>query len=280
VIILAVFLLGCQTAEVFSARAPGEQLESVRLPAEDWKVLLVAGSYTDEDEQIFNWDRAVSGMQDWLLSQGVQQQNIRLLSSMPSLIGTQQKGTEILPTEERFIEQALADLDIEPGEPVMIYISSHGGKNQGIWLERRPEFLSNFELKELLDNYLPDNPAVLLLSACYSGQFILGEVEGEDYYDKAAPVLVSDQRIILTAARNDRSSFGCGAGSEMPVWDAALLEAVQASESSSTWQDISLSIKAYIKGEESSFEESSRSYPQASVPKAIDADLSGLFASP
>jgi hypothetical protein len=99
----------------------------------------------------------------------VKQQNIRLLSSMPSLIGTQQKGTEILPTEERFIEQALADLDIEPGEPVMIYISSHGGKNQGIWLERRPEFLSNFELKELLNNYLPDNPAVLLLSACYSG---------------------------------------------------------------------------------------------------------------
>jgi hypothetical protein len=276
---------GCLSAPILSAAAPGS-LEPGEAPGaqaylpEDWKVLLVAGSYTDEDQEILNWDRAMEGMQDWLLVQGVLPQNIRILTSTPTRIGRDQRGTEVQPAEVRFIEESLVSLDINEGEPVMIYISSHGGKNLGIWFERRREYLSSNNLHRYLETYLPQNPAVILLSACYSGQFIQGEVSGEDHYTRDADSLVQDHRIILTAARNDRSSFGCGAGSKMPVWDAGLMEALAEAGPESSWRKLAQRVKDYVKSQEQGYEEDSRSYPQASVPQQADQLLAGLFASP
>ena len=61
----------------------------------------------------------------------------------------------------------------------------------------------------MLDATCGQRPTVAIISACHSGIFL----------DDAAP-----NRIILTAARADRTSFGCGAGFEFTYYDSCLLD--------------------------------------------------------
>jgi hypothetical protein len=56
---------------------------------------------------------------------------------------------------------------------------------------------------------------VVVVSACYSGVFVAG--------------LARPNRLVLTAARRDRSSFGCGESDRYPFFDACVLEAMPAS---------------------------------------------------
>jgi hypothetical protein len=51
---------------------------------------------------------------------------------------------------------------------------------------------------------------VVIISACFSGVFI--------------PVLAASNRMIFTAARPDRTSFGCGASDKYPYFDACILQ--------------------------------------------------------
>ena len=51
---------------------------------------------------------------------------------------------------------------------------------------------------------------MVLVSACYSGVFV-------------GPSMQKKNRIILTAARQDRTSFGCSAENEYTYWDSCLI---------------------------------------------------------
>ena len=51
--------------------------------------------------------------------------------------------------------------------------------------------------------------AIVVISACFSGVFV--------------PALAGDQRMILTAARPDRTSFGCGESDKYPYFDDCFL---------------------------------------------------------
>ncbi|MEJ0064365.1 MAG: C13 family peptidase [Caulobacteraceae bacterium] len=53
-------------------------------------------------------------------------------------------------------------------------------------------------------------PTVVIISACFSGVFV--------------PALADNNREILTAARPDRSSFGCSESDKYPYFDACMLK--------------------------------------------------------
>ena len=53
---------------------------------------------------------------------------------------------------------------------------------------------------------------MVVISACFSGVFI--------------PALAGPDRLILTAARRDRSSFGCGEADTYPFFDGCILDAL------------------------------------------------------
>ena len=57
---------------------------------------------------------------------------------------------------------------------------------------------------------VPDHGEVLVINACYSGGFI--------------PPLRGPGTLVLTAARSDRSSFGCGSESDITYFGHAWLE--------------------------------------------------------
>jgi hypothetical protein len=99
-----------------------------------------------------------------------------------------------------------------PQDVIFVHISTHGAPHE---LARRigegeTTALSSQALARMLAP-LAGHPTIIVISACYSGSFIR-DLQGA-------------RRIILTAARADRSSFGCGAGSRHTFFGEAELEA-------------------------------------------------------
>ncbi len=99
-----------------------------------------------------------------------------------------------------------------PGDIAFVYISTHGGRQL---LARKvgnnaPTALPSHELARKLAP-LAGHQSVIIISACYSGSLI-GDLR-------------SPERIIITAARADRSSFGCAAGNRHTFFGAAELDA-------------------------------------------------------
>lgn len=110
------------------------------------------------------------------------------------------------------ITAALAQLPRRPDAGCLVFITSHGGRD-GVVLKADLDYeqrLSPVRLGDMLDNSCGTRPTVAIISACYSGIFL----------DDAAP-----NRIILTAARSDRTSFGCGADFDYTYYDSCLLDA-------------------------------------------------------
>ena len=72
------------------------------------------------------------------------------------------------------------------------------------------QFLPPGVLANMVDTTCGKRPTVVIMSACFSGVFV--------------PALAASNRMILTAARPDRSSFGCGEADKYPYFDQCVLE--------------------------------------------------------
>jgi Peptidase C13 family len=86
---------------------------------------------------------------------------------------------------------------------LLLYITTHGGRDHQLSVQ-----LSNLPMTQItpeqLDAFLDASQIkhqVIVISACYSGGFI--------------EPLKNENRMIITAASKDRTSFGCGAESEI-----------------------------------------------------------------
>jgi Peptidase C13 family len=88
-----------------------------------------------------------------------------------------------------------------PEDVAFLFLASHGREN--LFSLNFPEAgttdLTAMEFRQMLE-HSGIGPAVIVLSACFSGSFI---------DDIAAP-----DRLVITAARGDRTSFGCRDGAE------------------------------------------------------------------
>ena len=79
-------------------------------------------------------------------------------------------------------------------------------------MKREHVMLKPLTLSQLLNASCRDQPTVVIASGCFSGSF--AEVDA----------MQGRNRVILTAARRDRPSFGCNAGLEYTVFDRCVLE--------------------------------------------------------
>jgi hypothetical protein len=99
-----------------------------------------------------------------------------------------------------------------PNDVVFVHISTHGGR--GLLASKignnPPTIISAATLARALAP-LGEHRTVIVLSACYSGSLI--------------GALRAPSRIVITAARADRSSFGCAADSRHTFFGGAELEA-------------------------------------------------------
>lgn len=94
---------------------------------------------------------------------------------------------------------------------LMLYLSSHGDEDHNLLVDMNPLPLDQIGAPDLAD-ILASRPfqwKVVVVNACYSGGFI--------------PPLRGPGTLILTAARADRSSFGCGSDSDITYFGKAWL---------------------------------------------------------
>lgn len=94
---------------------------------------------------------------------------------------------------------------------LMLYVTSHGDENHDLMIDMDPlplDQINALDLADMLDRR-PFKWKVVVVNACYSGGFI-------------APMRGAGT-LLLTAARADRSSFGCGNDSDATYFGRAWL---------------------------------------------------------
>ncbi|HML09637.1 MAG TPA: C13 family peptidase [Stellaceae bacterium] len=204
---------------------------------ERWHAVLVAG---DTAQPVF--DNAVKAVDLWLVEHGVAKADIHRLAASA---GTRDPTLE--PATLQHILNRIADLQAGPGEGCFVFVTSHGGHEGGVYLSRRDEMLQPAALAGALARGCGGAPTVVVISSCYSGGFARGAM--------AAP-----NRIILTAARADRPSFGCAPGRTYTDYDACLLGALP---HATTWRGVFGDVRECVEQRERQ-ENDLPSHPQAS----------------
>ncbi|CAD7736714.1 hypothetical protein LMG31886_24680 [Xanthomonas hydrangeae] len=104
-------------------------------------------------------------------------------------------------------------------DALLLFVTTHGTEDHALYVqvdENEEDFISPQDLRKALDDAGIGN-RIIVLSACYSGGFI--------------PALRSPDTLILTAARADRPSFGCGNTSNATYFGQAwLIDAMNRSD--------------------------------------------------
>jgi hypothetical protein len=168
-----------------------------------WQVVLAAG---DDAQPVF--DDATRTLDRRLRAKGVPAANIHRLSASPREI---RSGAE--PATAPNLLRRIAGLPARPGDRCLVFLTSHGERNAGLWLARSERALHPEELAQALSRGCGQAPTVVIVSACYSGGF-------------AAGTMARPNRIILTASRRDRPSFGCQVERTYSFFDGCLLGAL------------------------------------------------------
>ena len=150
------------------------------------QVVLAAG---DDSEPVF--DNATRELGRRLMASGVSAIDIHRLSASAGEFGS---GVE--PAYADVLLRRIAELPARPGDRCLIFLTSHGERGAGLWLARSNRALSPDELAGALSRGCAAVPTIVIVSACYSGSFATGK-------------MAKPNRVILTAARGDRPSFGC-----------------------------------------------------------------------
>ncbi len=173
---------------------------------DDWGAVVVAGDFHAHSggptEAFDNARRDVVGA---LVAAGFQPGNIVQLSVRPERYPEAKPGAADLLG----VAQGLAYVAGKAPGGCLLYLTSHGAPQGAVVGE---EMMSPRFAAKMIDNACGKRPTVVVISACYSGVFV--------------PYLAKPNRMVLTAARPDRSSFGCGESDTYPYFDACVLESL------------------------------------------------------
>jgi hypothetical protein len=190
----------------------------------EWQVVLAAG---DDVQPVF--DDATGTLDRRLRAAGVPSADIHRLSAATAEI---RRGVE--PATAENLLRRIADLPVQPDDRCLVFLTSHGEPNAGLWLARSQRALHPEELAQALSRGCAAVPTAVIVSACYSGGF-------------AAGAMAKPNRIILTAARRDRPSFGCQAERTYTFFDGCLLGALP---SAANWREAFTATKRCVAREE------------------------------
>lgn len=207
-----------------------------------WQVVLAAG---DDAEPVF--DDATRALARRLAAAGVPSADIHRLSAAPA-----QMHGGVEPATAETLLRRIAGLAARPGDRCLVFLTSHGERGAGLWLARSDRALHPEELAQALSRGCAAVPTVVIVSGCYTGGF-------------AAGTMAKPNRIILTAARRDRPSFGCQAGRTYTFFDQCLLGALP---DAAGWQAVSRRTSSCVSRKEHALGERP-SQPQAYFGPAV-----------
>jgi hypothetical protein len=175
----------------------------------DWAAVVVAGDWhASGGTPSEAFDNARRDVARALEEAGFQRDNLRQFSVRPE----RYRDPAPAKSDPREIYKALGELTARTSGGCLIYFTSHGAP-QGVVVDQT--ILPPAILGAMIDRTCGARPTVVVISACFSGVFI--------------PDLASSNRMILTAARPDRTSFGCGQDNKYPYFDDCFLQSIKGS---------------------------------------------------
>lgn len=173
---------------------------------DDWAAVVVAGDFRAHgDVTTEAFDNARRDVARTLTSLGFQRQNLREFSVRPE----RYRDARPLKSDLKTIYETLSSLTKQTGSGCLVYLTTHGAP-QGAAIG--DQVLSPPLLGAILERTCAERPTIVVLSACYSGVFL--------------PYVAAPNRMVLTAARPDRTSFGCGQNDTYPYFDQCFLQSV------------------------------------------------------
>jgi hypothetical protein len=203
------------------------------IPASRWHALLVAG---DNSSPAFA--NGVDTLHDRLAALGIK--NIRLLFA----------GDTARLSSSTNLRNALSTLG---GEACLVFVTSHG-EERGFFLRPDDRLFSPAAFERALAAGCGALPTVVVVSACHSGTFINDQT-------------TKPNRIIMTAAAADRTSFGCGADYDYTYYDQCLLQTLDGAVT--TWRDLALGTRSCVDTLERRLGVREQSRPQLFVGAAV-----------
>jgi hypothetical protein len=173
-------------------------------PFADWAAVVVAGDFrahTGAPSEVF--DNARRDVTAALVAAGFEPGHIRQFSVRPE----RYPEARVAPATPADVARGLIALAEESRGGCLFYLTSHGAPQGAVVGDGllSPEVAAN-----ILDVACGERPTIAVISACFSGVFV--------------PALAGPNRMVLTAARPDRTSFGCGESDLYPYFDACMLE--------------------------------------------------------
>ena len=191
----------------------------------DWAAVVVAGDFRAHSGQPSEaFDNARRDVARQLVGIGFSPANVREFSVRPE----RYPGERLMVSDPDLIGDKLADLASQAHGGCLVYFSSHGSPD-GVLVG--PRLLSPAGLSLIVDEACGERPTAVIISACFSGVFV-------------TPLSRPD-RFVLTAARPDRSSFGCGSSDRYPYFDACVIQTLpEASDFADLGRKVQLCVSA------------------------------------
>jgi hypothetical protein len=210
---------------------------SIPASAIEWRALFLAGD--DSIENFDNGRRDLSAMlDDFGDVDAIQVTSSRRVAQRENIVLADEDG----------IAQAFGEWHASKGQGCLIHMTSHGNED-GLYLSQAGTLDPTY-FAQLVNRSCGKYPSVILISACFSGVFLIDELKGPN-------------RIILTAARDDRPSFGCSSDTRYTHWDACLLDTIAAG---ALWTDVYDGVRSCVRRKER------ETGPDASEPQAFFGD--------
>ncbi len=173
-------------------------------PFHDWAAVVVAGdwhAHSGGPSEAF--DNARRDVSRELARLGFTPGNTQQFSVRPE----RYKDVVPLKSAPKAIYESLVTLTTKAQGGCLVYFSSHGAPT-GLVID--DGVLPPGILAAMLDRTCGTRPTIVVISACFSGVYV--------------PYLAGGNRMIITAARPDRTSFGCGEADKYPYFDDCFLQ--------------------------------------------------------
>ena len=211
-----------------------------------WSVLVVAGdnhAHNGKPSQVF--DNARKDLVKAFTGMGFSPANVVQFSLNPDAVAHE--------TAIRDIATTLWDLSARAPKGCLVYFTSHGTPD-GIVVGE--DVVGPEKISAVVGNACGSKPSVIVMSACFSGQFV--------------PTLEGDNRVVITAARPDRTSFGCGESDHYTFFDDCFLRALP---QVSDFAVLGSKVQECVAFREEQMQATPPSEPQVSVGKNVAATL-------
>lgn len=194
-----VFVIGLALWVTLASPA-GSQSRAAPRPFEGWTSTIIAADWRDgRGQPIQAFDNARRDLVKGFLAAGFPRATMVDYSLRPDVPN---------PATPRTILAGLNEAAARGTAGCLLYFTSHGAPTAMVFGDAAP--ITPDMMVNIVRRACGARPTVVIVSACYSGIFV--------------NALSAPNRMVLTAASRERTSFGCGADETYPWFDGCIIE--------------------------------------------------------